>query len=100
MSDQFTVSFTVSGVITWIIVGLIAGFLAGLIVRGRGYSMISSLIVGLIGAFVGGFLVTIFKVTPPGFLVGALTIRYFDIAVAFVGAALVLVVLGILFRHR
>jgi uncharacterized membrane protein YeaQ/YmgE (transglycosylase-associated protein family) len=100
MPDTITIQFTVTGVITWIIVGLIAGFLAGLLVRGRGYSTVTSVIVGLVGAFVGGFLVTYFKIAPPAFLAGGITINYFDIVVSFIGAALVLIVLGFLFRHR
>lgn len=100
LDQTVTVQFTLSGVVTWIIVGLIAGFLAGLIVRGRGYSTVTSVIIGLIGAFVGGFLVTLFKIAPPAFLQGGITIAYFDVVVAFIGAALVLILLGFLFRHR
>jgi len=100
LNQTVTIQFSVTGVITWIIVGLIAGFLAGLLVRGRGYSTVTSIIVGLIGAFVGGFLVTFFKIAPPAFLAGGFTIQYFDIVVAFIGAAIVLIVLSALFRNR
>ncbi|MEZ4398782.1 MAG: GlsB/YeaQ/YmgE family stress response membrane protein [Kofleriaceae bacterium] len=71
--------------ITWIIVGLVAGVLASLVVGGSGYGLVGDIVVGVVGAFLGGW---IFREahwqTPFGGLAGT-------IAVAFVGALLLLV---------
>ncbi|MHB8626082.1 MAG: GlsB/YeaQ/YmgE family stress response membrane protein [Aggregatilineales bacterium] len=99
-AQTFIVSFTLTGVITWLIVGVIAGFLATLVVRGRGYSTISNLIIGLVGAVVGGLVVTALQLQVPDFLSGVISIRIFDIVVAFIGAALILAILGGFYYRR
>lgn len=100
MQQTITVTFTIAGAITWLITGLIAGFLATLLVRGRGYSMTSNLIIGLVGAVVGGLVVTALQIQVPGFLAGEIPIRIFDVVVAFIGAALILAVLGGIYYRR
>ena len=100
VAQDITLSFNLSKVLTWVIIGLIAGFLAGFVVRGRGFNVVTNVITGLIGAVVGGILVTLLKIPTPAFLAGNLTIPYFDIAVAFVGAVIVLVILSLFYRRR
>ena len=79
-------------ILTWIIVGLVAGVLASLLVGGSGYGLIGDIVVGIVGAFVGGFL---FREAgwhaPWGGLAGT-------IFVAFIGAVLLLLVLGLVRR--
>ena len=99
MHQTIAISFTFAGLITWLIVGLIAGFLATLLVRGRGYSTISNIVIGLVGALIGGIIVTALQLQVPDWLAGVITIRIFDIVVAFIGAALVLVILSVLYRR-
>ena len=79
---------------------LIAGFLAGAVVRGRRFGFITSVIVGLIGALIGGFLFAVLHIGVPAFLQGELTIRVIDIFVAFVGAVILLLILGLFYRYR
>jgi uncharacterized membrane protein YeaQ/YmgE (transglycosylase-associated protein family) len=116
MDQTVTISFSLSGVLTWLIVGLIAGFIAALIVRGHGYGIVTNIVIGLIGALVGGVLATALKIQPPALLTGGITIQavsnlsteattginiqYFNVVVAAVGAALVLLLLGFIFRRR
>jgi uncharacterized membrane protein YeaQ/YmgE (transglycosylase-associated protein family) len=100
LAQTVTVTFDVGAVITWAIIGLIAGFLAGALVRGRRFGLITSIIVGLVGALVGGFLFTILKIPVPPILQNTISIRWADIIVAFVGAVIVLLLLGLIWRRR
>lgn len=80
--------------LTWLIVGLVAGVLASLIVGGSGYGIIGDIVVGIVGAFLGGW---IFREAgwhaPFAGLAGT-------IAVAFVGALVLLVILHLFQRSR
>ena len=77
-------------ILTWLIVGLIAGVLASLVVGG--YGLLADILVGIAGAFVGGW---IFHEAgwhaPWEGLAGT-------VAVAFVGAVVLLLVLRLLSR--
>jgi uncharacterized membrane protein YeaQ/YmgE (transglycosylase-associated protein family) len=78
--------------LTWIIVGLIAGVLASLVVGG-GYGIIADIVIGIVGAFIGAWLFRALGVSSPfGGLAGV-------IFVAFVGAAVLLLILRA-FRGR
>ncbi|HVV81556.1 MAG TPA: GlsB/YeaQ/YmgE family stress response membrane protein [Kofleriaceae bacterium] len=71
-------------VLTWLLVGLFAGFLADTLVRESGFGIVGDVVLGILGALVGGC--TFRKLgwhAPFGGLAGV-------IAVAFVGAVLVL----------
>jgi uncharacterized membrane protein YeaQ/YmgE (transglycosylase-associated protein family) len=79
-------------ILTWIIVGLIAGVLASLVVGG-GFGIIADIVIGIVGAFVGAWLFRALGVSSPfGGLAGV-------IFVAFVGAAVLLLILRA-FRRR
>ena len=81
-------------ILTWLIVGLVAGVLASLIVGGSGYGIIGDIVVGIVGAFLGGW---IFREVgwhaPFAGLAGT-------IAVAFVGAIVLLFLLHLFQRNR
>ncbi len=100
MNQTVTISFNLGAVLTWIIVGLIAGFLAGVIVRGRRFGLISSIILGLIGALIGGFIFSLLHLPVPAALNEPINIRWIDILVAFVGAVILLLILGLFYRYR
>src|SRR5262245_11891222 len=100
MNQTVTVTFNIGTVLTWIIIGLIAGFLAGAIIRGRRFGFITSVIVGLLGSIIGGFLFAALHICVPAFLQGEITIRIIDIVVAFVGAVILLLILGLFYRYR
>jgi uncharacterized membrane protein YeaQ/YmgE (transglycosylase-associated protein family) len=99
MTDPVTITFVPEQIITWVIIGLIAGFLAALLVRGRGMGTLGNVFVGLIGAVVGGFLFTLCRIQVPAELQGGISLRWIDIIVAFIGAVLILLVLGV-WRYR
>ncbi len=42
-------------IIWFLIIGIIAGWLAGLIMRGRGFGIVTDLILGVLGAVIGGW---------------------------------------------
>jgi uncharacterized membrane protein YeaQ/YmgE (transglycosylase-associated protein family) len=100
VNQSVTVSFVPEQVLTWVIIGLIAGSLAGLLIRGRGLGFAASVIVGLLGAVLGGFLFSVLHLQVPPAFSGGITLAWADILVAFVGAAIVLVLFGGIYRGR
>ncbi|MGH7457627.1 MAG: GlsB/YeaQ/YmgE family stress response membrane protein [Longimicrobiaceae bacterium] len=80
--------------LTLLLVGLVAGVLASFLMGGIGYGLIGDIIVGIIGAFLGNWLFGQFGWSAPfGGLAGT-------IFVAFIGALLLLFVLGLFRRGR
>ena len=80
------------GIVAWIVIGLIAGWLAGLATKGSGFGLIGDVILGVVGALLGGFLASsLFGVADPisGF-------NLTTIIVAFIGAVIVVVIVGAL----
>jgi uncharacterized membrane protein YeaQ/YmgE (transglycosylase-associated protein family) len=98
MDQAVTVTFVPEQVITWIIVGLIAGSLAGMLIRGRRFGFVGSVIVGLLGALIGGFLFSALGVQMP--VSGGLTLNWADMLIAFIGAAIILILFGGFYRSR
>ncbi|HUY74718.1 MAG TPA: GlsB/YeaQ/YmgE family stress response membrane protein [Candidatus Dormibacteraeota bacterium] len=80
-----------SGFIVWIIVGGIAGFLASKVLSGKGMGLLWDIVVGILGGFLGGWLAGLAGIAVSNLLM--------DIVVAFVGAAILLVVFRAL-THR
>lgn len=79
-------------ILTWILVGLVAGVLATFLMGGIGYGIIGDIIVGIVGAFVGGWLFAEMGWSAPfAGLAGT-------IFVAFIGALLLLLILGLIRR--
>jgi uncharacterized membrane protein YeaQ/YmgE (transglycosylase-associated protein family) len=79
------------GFIVWLIVGAIAGFLASKVLTGKGMGLIWDIIVGIFGGFLGGWLAGLAGI--------AATNIVMEVVVAFVGAAILLVVFRAL-THR
>jgi uncharacterized membrane protein YeaQ/YmgE (transglycosylase-associated protein family) len=83
---------TLETLLIWLVVGLISGWLASVVVGG-GRGVLGDIVIGIIGAFIGGFLFRqMHWRVPIGGIAGT-------ILVAFIGAVLLLLVLG-LFRRR
>ncbi len=82
------------GFISWIVVGAIAGFLANMLM-GSKTGLVMMVVLGIIGGLVGGYLATLFfkHVTMDG-------INIESIAVATIGAILVIFVMGRLSGSR
>ena len=83
-------------ILAWIVVGLIAGWLAGKVTKGSGSGVIGDIILGVVGALVGGFLASnLFGMGDPisGFNLST-------IIIAFLGAVLVVVVVGMVRGRR
>ncbi len=80
------------GLIGWLVVGLVAGWLAGLVMKGSGYGLFTDLVLGLVGAVVGGFVFSQFAFGTAG-IVGS-------IAIAFIGACLLIAVVRFVARGR
>jgi uncharacterized membrane protein YeaQ/YmgE (transglycosylase-associated protein family) len=83
-------------ILSWIIVGLIAGWLAGVLVKGGGFGCVGDIIVGVIGGLLGGWLGShFFHMGDP--MSG---INFESIAVAFVGAVILVIILRLLSGRR
>jgi uncharacterized membrane protein YeaQ/YmgE (transglycosylase-associated protein family) len=80
------------GIIAWLIVGLIGGWLAGLFMRGSGYGVIGDIIVGLIGSVIGGLVFSLLVQGEAGF--------WGSIAVAFLGACILVALIRALAPSR
>ena len=85
-------NISIGTIIIWLIIGALAGSLAGRVVTRskKGYGFIGNLILGLVGAVVGGFIFNILDID-----IGAeIVISLGDLIAAFVGAVLLIIVLG------
>ena len=72
--------------LAWIVLGLIAGFIGSKIVNKRGEGLILDILLGIVGAIVGGWLFTTLGAH------GVTGLNLYSLAVAVVGAIVVLVV--------
>ena len=77
-----------------VVVGLVAGWLAGLVMKGGGYGLMGDVLLGIGGSFVGGWLFHVLGIAAPG------SGWFAMIAVAFVGAVLLIVAQRLLFQVR
>ena len=80
--------------ITLLVVGLVAGLLASLAVGGVGYGILGDIAIGIVGAFLGSWIFGALHVQVPFGGIGG------TIFVAFIGAVVLLLVLGALRRGR
>ncbi|MGB3346082.1 MAG: GlsB/YeaQ/YmgE family stress response membrane protein [Candidatus Humimicrobiia bacterium] len=76
-----------TSLIIFILVGLIAGWLAGMIMKGKGFGLISNIIIGLIGGLLGGW---IFKSLNWSIGTGVVS----SIITSLIGAIILLVILS------
>jgi uncharacterized membrane protein YeaQ/YmgE (transglycosylase-associated protein family) len=74
-------------VLVWIALGLLGGLLCGWLLRTRGRSLLADMAVGVVGAILGGFIAAVLLGLDVADLDGT------SIAVAALGAALLLLVL-------
>jgi uncharacterized membrane protein YeaQ/YmgE (transglycosylase-associated protein family) len=83
-----TVTIDAYTILVWAFIGLVAGYLASKVTLGHGMGLLADIAVGIVGAFAGGFLARLLGVTfdVPGHPVLS------EIVVAFLGAALLLLV--------
>lgn len=79
------------GFLVWIIVGAIAGFLASKVLTGKGMGLIWDIVVGILGGLLGGWLAGLVGISTTGIVM--------EIVVAFVGAAILLIIFRAL-THR
>ena len=78
---------------TLVLVGLIAGWLAGFMMKGGGYGLITDISLGLGGSIIGSWIFQALGISP-----GA---GWFAlIVVAFVGAVVLLLIVGAIRRRR
>lgn len=79
--------------IAWIIVGFLAGWLAANLATGRGFGCLGNTAIGLAGAIIGGLLFSALGITGTTGFLGS-------ILIASIGAALLLVLAGLIGGRR
>ena len=79
--------------VAWIIVGFLAGWLAGTLTRGSGFGCLGNIAIGFAGAIIGGLLFSALGITGGAGFLGS-------VLVASVGAALLLIIVGLLGGRR
>ena len=84
---------SLQAIVLAVVVGCVAGCLAGFFMRGGGYGLMSDVLLGIGGSFVGVWLVHALAISPG-------TGWFAMIAVAFVGAVLIIVAQRFLFQVR
>jgi uncharacterized membrane protein YeaQ/YmgE (transglycosylase-associated protein family) len=77
---------TIDQLVVWVVVGGIAGLFADAVIKGIRLDLVGRVVVGILGAFLGGWLFDAL-----GLSVGSGFIS--DVITAFVGAAILLVIL-------
>jgi uncharacterized membrane protein YeaQ/YmgE (transglycosylase-associated protein family) len=80
LKEEHSMSF-----LAWIILGLVAGFVGSKIVNKKGEGLILDIVLGIVGAIVGGWLFSMFGAS------GVTGLNLYSLAVAIVGAIVVLV---------
>jgi uncharacterized membrane protein YeaQ/YmgE (transglycosylase-associated protein family) len=90
---------TTDQLVVWLIIGALAGSLASMVFTRsrRGYGPAANILIGLVGAVIGGY---IFDKLNVDLGLGSLTISGEEIAAAFVGSLVLLVVLSFLQKQR
>jgi uncharacterized membrane protein YeaQ/YmgE (transglycosylase-associated protein family) len=83
------------GLLITLIVGGVAGWLAGLVMRGTGFGVIGDVIVGLLGAVAGSWLLRAMHTS-----LGLGNPLLNEGAIAFIGAVVLLLVIGLLRPRR
>ncbi len=89
---------TIEEIVVWIIIGALAGSLASMVMTRskRGYGPLTNILIGLVGAVIGGFVFDALKVDLG---LGDLTISFDQVAAAFVGGVILLVVVDYMRRR-
>lgn len=80
------------GILAWLLVGAIAGWLADMLVGGSSVGLLGDIVLGIVGAVVGGWLAGSFFGVQNA--ISGFNVTTF--AVAFLGAAVVLVIVNAL----
>jgi uncharacterized membrane protein YeaQ/YmgE (transglycosylase-associated protein family) len=81
-------------IVTLLVVGLVAGLLASIAVGGVGYGILGDIVIGIVGAFIGNWLFGALHIRVPFGGIGG------TIFVAFIGAVVLLLLLGVVRRGR
>jgi uncharacterized membrane protein YeaQ/YmgE (transglycosylase-associated protein family) len=79
--------------LAWIVLGLLSGFIASKLVNKTGEGMLLDIVLGIVGAVVGGWLFHTFGMP------GVTGLNLYSLAVAVIGAAVLLIVYHALTRR-
>lgn len=88
--------WTMENFLVLFVVGGAAGFLASRVIQGTGLGLLGDIVVGILGAFIGGFVLALLW---PG-AVGFTGFNWGSLLVAFVGAAILLLLVRVFSARR
>ncbi len=91
-----TLNISLGQLIVWIITGALAGYLAGVLLRGRSFGTLGNIVVGLLGGLLGG---VVFGLLGIQVNLPVLQFSLADLVVAFVGAIILIFLLGFVRRR-
>lgn len=91
-----TLNISLGQLIVWIITGALAGYLAGVLLRGRGFGTLGNIVVGLLGGLLGG---VVFGLLGIQVNLPVLQFSLADLVVAFIGAIILIFLLGFVRRR-
>ena len=83
----------IQSLIIWLVIGAVAGWLAGVVVTGFGLGLIGNIVVGIVGSLIAGWLLP--KIGVKSIVNNQIVDQ---IIFAFIGAVILLVILGLLSR--
>ena len=83
----------IQSLIIWLVIGAVAGWLAGVVVTGFGLGLIGNIVVGIVGSLIAGWLLP--KIGVKSIVKNKIVDQ---IIFAFIGAVILLVILGLLSR--
>ena len=81
----------IQSLIIWLVIGAVAGWLAGVVVTGFGLGLIGNIVVGIVGSLIAGWLLP--KIGVKSIVKNKIVDQ---IIFAFIGAVILLVILGLL----
>lgn len=89
MLAAIVINLTIESILVWLFVGLVAGFLASKVTTGHGMGLLADIVVGVLGAILGTILANVLNIS--------ITVAdhpiISEIIIAFIGAAILLLVL-------
>ena len=83
----------IQSLIIWLVIGAVAGWLAGVVVTGFGLGLIGNIVVGIVGSLIAGWLLP--KIGVKSIVKNEIVDQ---IIFAFIGAVILLVILGLISR--
>ena len=98
-NEPITITLIPEVLFTWFALALVGGGIAGLLLRAGRVSIVTCLLAGVLGGIIGSAFMVATQAQIPESMSGGPPIRYIDLVITFMGAALVLLFDSLLRRR-